>query len=97
MVVSTFSLKTVTPAVEIGGQRTSVVYDLLGVRLPGGLSDLEEGGGDTREGMIVGTTLAGGENSVVDTLLEVLRAFNILAEEDETGTGSTEGLVAIDW
>jgi hypothetical protein len=58
---------------------------------------LEEGGGDARDVVIVGTTLAGGKNSVVDTLLEVLRAFDVLAEEDETGAGSTEGFVAINW
>ena len=97
VVVGTLSLQTVTFAVELGGQYTSVVYNLLGVCLPGGLSNLEKGSGDAREGVIVGTTLAGGENSVVDTLLEVLGAFNVLAEEDETGAGSTEGLVAIIW
>lgn len=97
VVVGTLSLQTVTFTVELGGQHTSVVYDLLGVRLPGRLSNLEEGGGDPRERVIVGTTLAGRKNGVVDTLLEVLRAFNVLAEEDETGAGSTEGLVAIEW
>ncbi len=97
VVVGTLSLQTVTPAMELSGQHTSVVHDLLGVSLPGGLSNLEKGGGDAREGVIVGTTLAGGENSVVDTLLEVLCAFNVLAEEDETSAGSTEGLVTINW
>jgi len=95
VVVGTLSLQTVTPAVELGGQHTSVGHDLLGVVLPGGLSDLVEGGCDAREGVVVGATLAGGENSVVDTLLEVLGAFNVLAEEYETCAGSTEGLVTI--
>jgi hypothetical protein len=68
---------------------------LLGVHLPAGLNDLEEGGRDGCNGVIVGTTLAGRENSVVDTLFEILGLWNIFAEEDETGAGSTEGLVAI--
>jgi hypothetical protein len=38
-------------------------------------------------------TLAGRENGVVDALLEVLCVLEILAEEDETSTGPTEGLV----
>lgn len=95
VVVGTVSLQTVTLGEELGGQHTSVGYDLLGVRFPGRLSDLEEGGRDAPDGLIVRTTLAGGENSIVDTLLEVFGAFNVLAEEDETGTGSTKGLVAI--
>ena len=95
VVVGTLSLQTVTPAVEVGGQYTSVGHNLLSICLPGGLSDLEEGGRDTCEGVIVRATLAGGENSIIDTLLEVLGAFDVLAEEYETCTGSTEGLVAI--
>ena len=95
VVVGALSLQTVTLAVELGGQYTSVGYDLLGVRLPGGLTDLVKGGRDTCESVIVGAALAGGENSVVDTLLEVLGAFNVLAEEYKTCARSTEGLVAI--
>jgi hypothetical protein len=95
VVVSALSLKTITLLVEPGSQYTCVGHDLLGVRFPAGLGDLKEGGRDGGDGVIVGTTLAGRENSVVDTLLEVLGALNVLAEEDESGAGSTEGLVAI--
>ena len=95
VVVGTLSLQAVTVGVKVGGQHTSVGYDLLGVRFPAGLSNLEESGRDARDGLIVRTTLAGGENSIVDTLLEVFGAFDVLAEEDETGAGSTKGFVAI--
>ena len=43
--------------------------------------------------VVVRATLAGRENGVVDALLEVLCVLKILAEEDETSTGATEGLV----
>ena len=43
--------------------------------------------------VVVRATLAGRENGVVDALLEVLCVLEILAEEDETSTGTTEGLV----
>lgn len=39
-------------------------------------------------------TLASGEDSHVDAVLNVLRSLTVLAEENETGTGSTECLVA---
>ena len=42
----------------------------------------------------MGTTLAGREDSLVDTLLEVLSVLQVLAEEDETSTRTTEGLVS---
>jgi hypothetical protein len=42
----------------------------------------------------VGTTLAGRENSIVDTLLEILSLLTVLAEEDEAGTRAAEGLVS---
>ena len=41
----------------------------------------------------MGTALASGEDSIVYALLEVGGIFEVLAEEDETGTGTTEGLV----
>ncbi len=41
----------------------------------------------------MGTALAGGEDSIVYALLEVGGIFEVFAEEDETGTGTTEGLV----
>lgn len=42
----------------------------------------------------MGATLAGREDGVVDALLEILGVLEVLAEEDETSTGATEGLVA---
>ena len=46
--------------------------------------------------VIVGTALASGEDGVIDALFEVLVLRAVLAEEDETGTGATEGLVSED-
>lgn len=43
--------------------------------------------------VVVGTTLTSGEDSIVDALLEVRSIGVILPEEDETSTGTTEGLV----
>ena len=46
--------------------------------------------------VVVGTTLAGGEDGFVDALLEVLGVGKVLAEEDETSTRATECLVSVD-
>lgn len=42
----------------------------------------------------MGTTLASREDSIIDTLLEVLSIVTSPLEEDQTSTGTTEGLVA---
>lgn len=44
--------------------------------------------------VIVGTALASGEDGVIDAFLEVGGVFEVLAEENETGTGTTKSLVA---
>lgn len=41
----------------------------------------------------MGTTLASGENRVVDALLQILSVLRILPEKDQTSTGATESLV----
>lgn len=46
----------------------------------------------TKTHVVVGTTLAGREDGVVDALLNV--RLLVLAEEDETGARAAEGLVA---
>ena len=43
----------------------------------------------------MGTTLAGREDSLVDTLLEVLGLIAILAEEDQASTRTTKSLVTV--
>lgn len=43
--------------------------------------------------VIVGTTLASGEYSLVNALLEVLRILQILPEEDQARSRATEGLM----
>ena len=44
--------------------------------------------------VVVRTTLASGEDSLVNALLKVLSLFDVLPEEDQTSTGTTESLVA---
>ena len=43
----------------------------------------------------MGTTLAGREDSVIDTLFQICGLVAVLAEEDETSTRATEGLVSM--
>ena len=45
----------------------------------------------------MGTTLASGEDSIVNTLLKVSRVFEVLPEENKTSAGATESLVARKW
>lgn len=44
--------------------------------------------------VIVWATLACGENGIIHTLLKILCVLDILAEENETSTGTTESLVS---
>ena len=75
---------------ELVGEGTGVGADLLGVDLELGGHDLLELGGDAGDLVLVGSTLKGGEDGLVDAGLE---ATLVLAEEDHTGTRTTEGLV----
>ena len=43
--------------------------------------------------VVVGATLASGEDSIVNTLLKVSRVLEILPEENKTGAGATESLM----
>ena len=45
--------------------------------------------------VVVGTTLASREDSLVDALLEVLSLLGVFPEEDKTSTGTTECLVPV--
>lgn len=80
-----------------GGEGLGVGNDLLGVQLELGAGSLLEGDGNTGDGVVVGASLDGGEDSLVDTALKILTLLDlgilVLAEEDQTGTGTTEGLV----
>lgn len=82
---------------QSGGKGLGVGNDLLGVQLELGAGSLLEGDGNTGNSVVVGTSLDGGEDSLVDTALEILTLLDlgilVLAEEDQTGTGATEGLV----
>jgi hypothetical protein len=44
--------------------------------------------------VVVGTTLAGWEDSFIDTLLKVIRFFEVLPEENQASAGAAEGLVS---
>ena len=43
--------------------------------------------------MVVRTTLASGEDGLVDALLEILVVWAVFPKEDQTRPGTTEGLV----
>ena len=44
--------------------------------------------------VVVGTTLAGGEDGLVDAFFEIRRGLKVFPEKDETSSRPTEGLVA---
>lgn len=44
--------------------------------------------------IVVGATLASGEDGIVNTLLKVSRVLEILPEENKTSAGATESLMA---
>lgn len=91
VVLSTVSLEPVTVLEQDGSHGSGVGPNLLGVLFESGIGSLLEGDGDTGDGVVVGTTLTGREHGSVDTSLEV--GFLVLSEEDETSSGTTEGLV----
>lgn len=91
VVLSTVSLEPVTVFEQDGSHGSGVGADLLGVLLESGVGSLLEGDGDTGDGVVVGTTLTSREDGSVDTSLKV--RFLVLSEEDETSSGTTEGLV----
>lgn len=97
VVVRTVGLDLVAVANQLGGKGLGVGNDLLGIELELGAGSLLEGDGNGSNGVVVGASLDGGEDGLVDTALEVLTLLDlgvlVLAEEDQTGTGTTEGLV----
>lgn len=44
--------------------------------------------------VVVGTTLASGEDSHVDSALNIVSVLVVFAEEDQSSTGTTKSLVA---
>jgi hypothetical protein len=68
VVVGTVSLELVALRGELGSDGPAVGDDLGGVLLEGGGSDLLERDGDTGDGVVVRSTLASGEDGVVDAL-----------------------------
>jgi hypothetical protein len=71
------------------GKCPGVFDHLLRIRLPGRLGRLQQRSRDTRDGIVVGSTLARREHSIVHTLLEIFVSLAILAEEDKTGARAT--------
>lgn len=94
MVISALGLEFVTLLNEFIGHGLSIENDLFGIGLPGRRSDLEESSCNGSDGVVMWSTLACREHGIVDSLLEVLGRFNVLAEEDETGTRTTKSLVS---
>ena len=95
VVVRTGRLELVAAGDELLAKSLSVGDDLLGVRLPRRLSRLQEGGGNAGDGVVVRAALAGGEDGLVDAPLEVRSLVTVLTEEDQTGAGTTQGLVTV--
>lgn len=93
MVVRARGLQLVAAGDELFTEGLRIRDNLLGIRLPCRLSRLQERGSDTRDGVVVRATLAGREDGVIDTLLEVGSLFGVLAEENKTSARATEGLV----
>lgn len=94
MVVGALSLQLVSMANKHFTENASVRDDLLGICLPCWRGDLKERGSDGCNGIVMRTTLASGEDGIIDALFEVLGIFNVLSEEDETSSRTTEGFVA---
>lgn len=51
-------------------------------------------GCDSRDRVVVGSTLTCGEHGIIHTLLEVLASLAILAEKDEASSGTTKRFVS---
>lgn len=95
MVIRPARLQLISLLDELVRQRPCVGHDLFRVGFPGRVGSLLESGGDTGDGIVVRATLAGGEDGVVHALFEVGACGAVFAEEDETGTGTTEGFMPI--
>ena len=93
VVVRARSLELVALGDELLAEGLRVGDDLLGVGLPRRLGRLQQSGGNAGDGVVVRAALARGEDGVVDALLEVGSLLRVLAEEDEAGAGTAEGLV----
>ena len=93
MVVRSVGLELVTLLNEGVAESLGVGDDLLGVCLELGGSNLEEGSGNRSDRVVVRAALACREDSLVDAPLEIGGVLKVLAEEDQAGTGTTEGLV----
>lgn len=94
MVVRAGGLELVAACDELLAEGLRVGDDLLCVGLPCWLRRLEEGSGNTGNGVVVRAALARGEDSIVDTLLEILGLLVVPTEEDEASTRTTEGFVS---
>jgi hypothetical protein len=75
-------------------ERLRIFNHLPRVFFPRWLRRLLQRGCDSRDRVIVGSTLTCGEHGIIHTLLEVLASLAILAEEDETSAGATKCFVS---
>lgn len=95
VVIGTVGLQLVPVGNEFLTEGLRIGDDLLSICLPCGLSGLQESGGDTGNGVVVGATLACREDRIVDTLLKILSLVAVLAEENQTSTRTTKSLVSV--
>ncbi len=75
-------------------KRLCVFNHLLRICLPCWLRRLQQRGCDTRDSVVVGSTLTRREHGIIHALLDVLAGLAALAEEDETGAGTTKCFVS---
>ena len=94
MIITPIRLQFIPIFPKCLGERLRVQDHLFRVRLEFRLGNLLESGGNSSDGVIVWAALTSWENSLVDTLLQVLRVLQILPEENETSPGASKSLVS---
>jgi hypothetical protein len=95
VVVRAIGLKLVALGGELGSDGPAVGDDLGSVLLESGGSDLLEGDGDTGDGVVVGSTLASGEDGVVDALRDIVRQRGRKKRKGETMNLLDVGLLGL--
>jgi len=75
-------------------KRLRILNHLPRIFFPRWLRRLQQRGCDSRDRVIMGSSLTCGEHGIIHALLEVLASLAVLAEEDETSAGTTKCFVS---
>lgn len=94
MIIGATSLELVSMRHKFLAEGLSVSDNLLSIGFPRWLSSLEERSGNTRDRVVVWTTLTSREDRIVYALLKILSLIAVPAEEDQAGTRPAKGLMA---